>query len=44
MSIPKRIKEYLDSHNVYYQSCTHSPAYTAQEEAAVSHVPASTVA
>lgn len=34
----KRLKEYLDSQNVRYISIQHSPAYTAQEVAASSHV------
>jgi Ala-tRNA(Pro) deacylase len=38
MSIPKKIKEFLDSHQVWYQFCTHSPAYTAQGLAHVQHV------
>ena len=38
MSIPKKIREFLDSHKVWYQFCTHSPAYTAQGLAHVQHV------
>jgi Ala-tRNA(Pro) deacylase len=38
MSIPTKIKEFLDSHQVWYQFCTHSPAYTAQGLAHVQHV------
>ena len=38
MSIPKKITEFLDSHQVLYQHCTHSPAYTAQGLAHVQHV------
>ncbi|HEU5261342.1 MAG TPA: YbaK/EbsC family protein [Gemmatimonadales bacterium] len=35
----KRLKEYLDGHNVKYVTISHSPAYTAQEVAASAHVP-----
>lgn len=35
----KRLKEYLDGHNVKYVAISHSPAYTAQEVAASAHVP-----
>jgi Ala-tRNA(Pro) deacylase len=38
MPIPTRISEYLDSHHVSYQSCRHSPAYTAQGIAQAQHV------
>jgi len=38
MSIPTKIREFLDSHRVEYQFCTHSPAYTAQGLAHVQHV------
>ncbi len=38
MSIPAKVREYLDSHKVAYQFCTHSPAYTAQGLAHVQHV------
>lgn len=38
MSIPAKIREYLDSHQIAYQFCTHSPAYTAQGLAHVQHV------
>lgn len=34
-----RLQEYLDSHQVKYSTIKHSPAYTAQEIAAVSHTP-----
>ena len=33
MSIPRHIKEYLDSTHVSYRHAIHSPAYTAQETA-----------
>ena len=33
-----RLKEFLDSHNVKYVRINHSPAYTAQEIAALAHV------
>lgn len=35
----KRLKEYLDSHEVKYVVLNHSPAYTAQEIARAAHVP-----
>ncbi len=38
MSIPNKITDFLDSHQVAYQHCTHSPAYTAQGLAHVQHV------
>jgi Ala-tRNA(Pro) deacylase len=38
MSIPVKIREFLDSHKIPYQFCTHSPAYTAQGLAHVQHV------
>ena len=38
MAIPAMIKEFLDSHQVPYQFCTHSPAYTAQGLAHAQHV------
>ncbi|MBX3709027.1 MAG: YbaK/EbsC family protein [Gammaproteobacteria bacterium] len=34
----KKLKEFLDSHKVKYVSIVHSPAFTAQEIAAVAHV------
>lgn len=34
----KRLREFLDSHRVKYFVISHSPAYTAQEIAAVAHV------
>jgi Ala-tRNA(Pro) deacylase len=34
----KKLKEFLDSHQVKYVSITHSPAFTAQEIAAAAHV------
>lgn len=34
----KRLREFLDSHHVKYFVISHSPAYTAQEIAAVAHV------
>lgn len=33
-----KLKEFLDSHGVRYLSMSHSPAYTAQEVAALAHV------
>jgi Ala-tRNA(Pro) deacylase len=38
MSIPRKITEFLDSRRIWYQHCTHSPAYTAQGLAHVQHV------
>ena len=35
----KRLKEFLDGHDVKYVTISHSPAYTAQEIAASAHVP-----
>ena len=39
MSIAKRVKDYLEQTGVSYSHCTHRLAYTAQEVAAVQHVP-----
>ncbi len=39
MAIPVSIRDYLRSRNVDFHVVTHPTAYTAQEEAAVSHVP-----
>jgi Ala-tRNA(Pro) deacylase len=33
------LKEFLDKNNVRYLSIRHSPAYTAQETAALAHIP-----
>ena len=38
MSIPKQITDFLDSHKVAYQHCTHSPAFTAQGLAHIQHI------
>ena len=35
----KKLKNYLDSHNVEYVSISHSPAYSAQTIAASAHIP-----
>ncbi|MEZ6193681.1 MAG: YbaK/EbsC family protein [Phycisphaerales bacterium] len=35
----KRLREYLDSHEVRYVVLSHSPAYTAQEIARAAHIP-----
>ena len=35
----KRLREYLDSHEVRYVVLYHSPAYTAQEIARAAHIP-----
>ncbi len=40
----KKIKEFLDSHQVKYITVTHSPAYTAQQIAQVAHIPAKELA
>lgn len=34
----KKVKEFLDKHQVKYVSMTHSPAFTSQEIAAAAHV------
>jgi len=34
----RKLKEFLDEHNVKYVSITHSRAYTAQEVAATAHI------
>ena len=39
MPILKKLQEYLDSHKVKYQVLSHSVAYTAQEIAALQHIP-----
>jgi Ala-tRNA(Pro) deacylase len=39
MSIPASIEKFLNERGVPYQILTHRKAYTAQEEAAVAHVP-----
>jgi len=38
MPIPRQLSEFLDSRQVWYQHCTHSPAYTAQGLAHVQHI------
>ena len=35
----KKLKEFLDSHNVEYITISHSTAYTAQRIAATAHIP-----
>ncbi|MCI0745825.1 MAG: YbaK/EbsC family protein [Verrucomicrobia subdivision 3 bacterium] len=35
----RKLKEFLDSNHVKYVQLTHSPAYTAQEVAAMAHIP-----
>jgi len=40
----KKLKEFLDSNKVKYISIQHSSAYTAQEIAAIAHVPGKDVA
>ncbi len=44
MPVLKQLKDYLDGHKVKYQVLTHSPAFTAQEIAALQHVPGKQVA
>ena len=39
MSILKSLKDYLDENGIKYKAISHSPAYTAQEIAALVHVP-----
>lgn len=39
MAIPASIEKFLAEHGVAYQVIAHRPAYTAQEEAAVTHIP-----
>ena len=34
----KKLKDFLSSHNIKYVTISHSPAYTAQEIAALSHI------
>ncbi len=34
----RKLKEFLDSHKIKYVSISHSPAYTAQEIAAATHI------
>ena len=40
----KRLKQYLDDNGVFYATIDHSPAYTAQETAHVSHISGKDVA
>ena len=35
----QKLREFLDSHQVKYVAIRHSPAYTAQEIAAIAHIP-----
>lgn len=44
MSVSKRTKEFLDSQDISYEVIQHTPAYTAQEVAAVTHISGSEVA
>jgi Ala-tRNA(Pro) deacylase len=39
-----KLQEYLDEHRVRYVSIKHSPAFTAQDLAAVTHIPGKDVA
>jgi len=38
MPIPRLISEFLDAKQIWYQHCTHSPAYTAQGTAHAQHI------
>ncbi|MGH7900272.1 MAG: aminoacyl-tRNA deacylase, partial [Thermodesulfobacteriota bacterium] len=38
MSVLKRLKDYLDENQIKYVKISHSPAFTAQEIAASSHI------
>jgi Ala-tRNA(Pro) deacylase len=39
MAIPAVIRQFVESHGVSFTAIPHRPAFTAQEEAAVTHVP-----
>jgi Ala-tRNA(Pro) deacylase len=39
MSVSAKLREYLDQNNIKYTLITHSKGYTAQELAAIMHVP-----
>lgn len=40
----RKLKEFLDSNNIIYNTIMHSPSYTAQEIAASAHIPGQEVA
>jgi Ala-tRNA(Pro) deacylase len=40
----RRLKEYLDREDVRYVTIVHSPAFTAQEVAAMAHIPGKNIA
>lgn len=40
----RKLKQFLDSHNVKYVSIKHSPAFTAQEVAQSTHIPGQNMA
>lgn len=40
----KKLKEFLESHNINYESISHSQAFTAQEIAATAHIPGKALA
>ncbi|MCB2205009.1 YbaK/EbsC family protein [bacterium] len=40
----RRLKEYLDAEDVRYVTIVHSPAFTAQEVAALAHIPGKNIA
>jgi Ala-tRNA(Pro) deacylase len=44
MSIPRRLKQYLEANHVPYTPGTHTVAFTAQELAAAAHVPGQQIA
>jgi Ala-tRNA(Pro) deacylase len=39
MTMPARLRSYLDENRIHYTLMSHSPAYTAQAAAATMHVP-----
>jgi len=44
MSVSAKLREYLDQNNIKYTLITHSKGYTAQELAAIMHVPGKEIA
>lgn len=44
MAVAKRVKDYLDDQGIKYEIVTHTPAFTAQDVAAVSHISGHAVA
>jgi Ala-tRNA(Pro) deacylase len=39
MTVSRKLKQFLDSERVRYETIAHSPAYTSQKTAAAAHVP-----